>query len=259
MPSPTPSAAGHIHPEDTTVNRQTRLTHTRVLMAVVAVLMPMLCGAGAPPAAIGDQVELHAAHQAGVPFHQARRGTNGFQRLPDGTRARVIDVAKHGQWLKLSLPDGRTGWVTSRDVRSSATDRPTEGTTPAAPTPQRIDEGVVERVADGDTRTVITPNHTKLRIRMWGIDAPETPKDAKFPGQPYGPEAEASLKRLVDGKRVRVEIYGVDRYKRLLSTIFIDGQDGNPYTPQYQVAEAAARASKTGMWVLGAQYESPRA
>jgi endonuclease YncB( thermonuclease family) len=37
---------------------------------------------------------------------------------------------------------------------------------------------VVERVADGDTLTVITPNHTKLRIRMWGIDAPETPKGA---------------------------------------------------------------------------------
>jgi endonuclease YncB( thermonuclease family) len=70
----------------------------------------------------------------------------------------------------------------------------------------------------------------------------------------------------------------VDRYQRLLSTVFIDGQDvnlamievglaevyrgpesGNPYTPQYQAAEAAARASKKGMWVLGAQYESPRA
>ena len=32
-------------------------------------------------------------------------------------------------------------------------------------------------------------------------------------------EAEAYLKQLVEGKRVRVEIYGVDRYKRLLSTI----------------------------------------
>jgi micrococcal nuclease len=62
---------------------------------------------------------------------------------------------------------------------------------------------------------------------MLGIDAPETPKGAKFPGQPYGPEAEAYLKRLVEGKRVTVEIYGVDRYKRLLSTIFIDGKDIN--------------------------------
>jgi micrococcal nuclease len=26
----------------------------------------------------------------------------------------VIDIAKDGQWLKRSLPDGRTGWVSSR-------------------------------------------------------------------------------------------------------------------------------------------------
>jgi micrococcal nuclease len=141
---------------------------------------------------------------------------------------------------------------------------------------QRIEEGIVERVADGATITVITPNQTKLRIRMLGIDAPETPKGTKFPGQPYGKDAEAYLKQLVEGKRVRVEIYGVDRYKRLLSTIFINGKDinlamieaglaevykgpesGNPYKPQYQAAEAAARAAKKGMWVLGDHYESP--
>ena len=86
---------------------------------------------------------------------------------------------------------------------------------------------MVERVADGDTLTVITANHTKLRIRMFGIDAPETPKGNKFPGQPYGTEAEAYLKKLVEGKRVTVEIYEVDRYKRLLSTIFLDGKDIN--------------------------------
>jgi micrococcal nuclease len=87
---------------------------------------------------------------------------------------------------------------------------------------------------------------------MFGIDAPETPKGAKFPGQPYGKEAEAYLKQLVEGQRVKVEIYHMDRYKRLLSTIFVDGKDinlamieaglaevyrgpesGNPYTLQY--------------------------
>lgn len=133
-------------------------------------------------------------------------------------------------------------------------------------------------MADGDTVTAITANQTKLRIRMLGIDAPATPKGTKFPGQPYGPEAEAYLKRLVEGKRVKVEIYGIDRYKRLLSTIFIDGKDinlamievglaevyrgpesGNPYEVQYQAAEQVARAAKKGMWVLGDTYESPRA
>jgi endonuclease YncB( thermonuclease family) len=98
----------------------------------------------------------------------------------------VIDIAKGGQWLKLSLPDGRTGWVTSRYVRSFATGSPSTGTSATGKHPQRIEEGIVEHVADGDTLTVITANQTKLRIRMFGIDTPETPKGNKFPGQPYG-------------------------------------------------------------------------
>ena len=69
--------------------------------------------------------------------------------------------------------------------------------------PQSIEEGIVERVVDGDTVTVITANQTKLHIRMLGIDAPETPKGTKFPGQPDGPEAEVYLKQLVEDKRVR--------------------------------------------------------
>jgi endonuclease YncB( thermonuclease family) len=247
-------------------------------MAALAVLLPIVYGASGTPAAIGEQVELNATHQAGVPFHQEPRGTENFQRLPDGTRAHVIDMAKNGQWLKLSLPDGRTGWVTSRYVRSATTESSSPGATSTATKPQRIEEGMVERVADGDTLTVITPNQTKLRIRMWGIDAPETPKGTKFPGQPYGTDAEDYLKQLVAGKRVKVEIYQVDRYQRLLATVFLDGKDinlamieaslaevyqgpesGNPYKPQYQAAEDAARRAKKGMWVLGDTYESLRA
>ena len=222
-------------------------------------------------------VELKATNQAGVPLHQEPRATNTFQRIPDGTRAHVIDVVKSGQWLKLSLPDGRTGWVTSRYVSSPMTSVPSPGTSPATPRPQRTEEGMVERVADGDTITVITANQTKLRIRMLGIDAPETPKGTKFPGQPYGTDAEAYLKQLVQGKRVTIEIYAVDRYKRLLSTIFLDGKDinlamieaglaevyrgpesDNPYKQYYQAAEETARSVRKNMWVQGNTYESPR-
>jgi hypothetical protein len=48
-------------------------------------------------AAVGDPVELQATHPSGVPLHQAPRGTKDFQRIPDGTRARVTDVANNGQ------------------------------------------------------------------------------------------------------------------------------------------------------------------
>jgi endonuclease YncB( thermonuclease family) len=212
-----------------------------VLTPLLLTLALLFTAGIALAAAIGDPVELHATHQAGIPLHQEPRGTNDFQRIPDGTRAHVIDMAKGGQWLKLALPDGRIGWVTSRDVSSPTTSAPSPGTSPAASRPQRTEEGTVTHVADGDTVTVITANHTKLRIRMVGIDAPETPKGATFPGQPYGKEAEAYLTQLVEGKRVTVEIYGVDRYQRLLATIFWDGKDINLAMIEAGLAEVYVR------------------
>jgi uncharacterized protein YraI len=157
-----------------------RLRRVILWMGILGLLLPVSL---AWTAAIGDQVELHARNRAGVPFHQYPRGTHDFQRVPDGTRATVREVAQDGRWLKLSLLDGRTGWVTSSYI-SARMPVPSTGTSPTGKTPLRTEEGLVERVADGDTITVITPNQTKLRIRLWGIDAPETPKGTKFPGQP---------------------------------------------------------------------------
>jgi endonuclease YncB( thermonuclease family) len=197
--------------------------HVIPWLGILGLLLP---ASVAWTASVGDQVTLQARIRAGLPLHQEPRGTHDVQRLPDGTKATVIALAQDGRWLKLALPDGRTGWVTSSYI-GDRTEAPSTGPSRAVKTPLRVAEGLVARVADGDTVTVITPNQTKLRIRMLGIDAPETPKGTKFPGQPYGTEAEASLKQLVDGKRVRVEIYGTDRYKRLLSTMFIEGKDIN--------------------------------
>jgi Bacterial SH3 domain len=166
------------------------LTERKPRVALIPLSLVLLFVHAAFPATVGDQIELRAAHQAGVPIHQEPRGTNDFQRIPDGTQATVTDTAKGGQWLKISLPDGRTGWIASRYGTSPVASIPSTGTSSAPTKPQRIEEGRVARVADGDTLTVITPNQTKLRIRMFGIDAPETPKGTKFPGQPYGPEAE---------------------------------------------------------------------
>src|SRR5215475_7700903 len=114
------------------------------LAPLLVTLSVFLAASIAFAAAVGDQVELMAMHQAGIPFHQEPRGTNSFHRLPDATRAQVIDAAKSGQWLKRSLPDGRTGWVTSRHVSSPTARAPSPATSPAAPPPQRIEEGTVE-------------------------------------------------------------------------------------------------------------------
>jgi hypothetical protein len=61
------------------------------LITLLAILIPILCGAASSQTAIGDHVELKATHEAGVPFHSAPGSTNVFQRIPDGTPAnRVI-------------------------------------------------------------------------------------------------------------------------------------------------------------------------
>jgi hypothetical protein len=147
-------------------------------LTLLLIILGLFLAAGISFAAtVGDQVELKARNRAGVPLHREPRGTHDFQRVPEGTRATVMELAQDGRWLKLALPDGRTGWVTSSYI-SDSTEGPSPGSSPRGQQPQRIEEGMVERVADGNTLTVITANQTKLRIRMWGIDAPETPKGA---------------------------------------------------------------------------------
>jgi hypothetical protein len=84
----------------------------------LGILALLLTASLAWTAAIGDQVALQATHQAGVPLHQEPRGTDNFQRVPDGTRGTVMDVAKDGRWLRLSLPDAlREAVVTAQGLR----------------------------------------------------------------------------------------------------------------------------------------------
>jgi hypothetical protein len=46
-----------------------------------------------------------------------------------------------------------------------------------------------------------------------GVDAPETK-------QPYGPQAKAVLLSLVEGRSLRVLVYGVDQYGRIVADIY---------------------------------------
>ena len=82
-------------------------------------------------------------------------------------------------------------------------------TYPAHPAIRTV-EGVVKKVADGDTLTLITPEGTKLRVRLYGIDAPEI-RHGKKSGQPYGEEAKAALMALTLGKTVKVEVIEIDQ------------------------------------------------
>ena len=135
----------------------------------------------------------------------------------------------------------------------------------------RVLEGTVIKVSDGDTINVDSGG-TKLKIPLYGIDAPENPKTNRKsgwiskPGQPYGNEAWRALNDKVYRQRVRVEVRDVDKYDRLVSVIWLGSRDINkemvtegwawayrkylyrPHASEYMRAEEQARAKRAGLW-----------
>jgi micrococcal nuclease len=148
--------------------------------------------------------------------------------------------------------------------------------------PIRTVTGTVTKVSDGDTIQVTTPEKTKLRVRLYGIDAPEMPKinqrtgDINKPGQPYGEESLKALEAKIIGEQVRMDILDIDKYKRMVAVIWIGNRNINlemvqegyaeayveylkePYQAQFIRAEQEARSSRKGIWSLPA-YKRPSA
>jgi len=129
--------------------------------------------------------------------------------------------------------------------------------TSAAPGPGAI--GGSAKVVDGDTIVV-----GGTRIRLEGIDAPEAGQicHRRPAGDwPCGSEATAALAGLLEGKLVRCEPMGIDRYGRSLGVCFLDGEDVNAwmvrqghawafvrYSTRYVAEEGEARAKGLGIW-----------
>jgi len=85
---------------------------------------------------------------------------------------------------------------------------------------QQTITGKVVGVSDGDTITVLDANRQQHKIRLDGIDAPESSQD-------FGSRAKQSLSDLVFGKTVTVTSRKKDRYGRVLGTVTLDGKDIN--------------------------------
>ena len=136
---------------------------------------------------------------------------------------------------------------------------------PTATAGSRAVDGKVVRVADGDTLTVATRDGTKLKVRLYGIDAPEVRHEGT-PGQPGGVEARQALKALTQGRRVRVEVLDVDTHGRSVGVVSERGVNINlamvregwawayrrylstPYASVFIDAEREARAKGLGLW-----------
>tara|TARA_B110000879_G_C11024136_1_gene452112 strand:- start:156 stop:629 length:474 start_codon:yes stop_codon:yes gene_type:complete len=119
-----------------------------------------------------------------------------------------------------------------------------------------IIEGLVVKIADGDTLTLLTGSNEKIKVRLAGIDTPERK-------QPFGSEAKQALSKLVFQKKALIEVETKDRYGRTVGIVFVDGQNINyelvrqgmawvyrKYTNDeilYEL-EAQAKTKKTGLW-----------
>lgn len=74
----------------------------------------------------------------------------------------------------------------------------------------------VVSVHDGDTLTVYFDN-TKIKIRLADIDAPELDQDA-------GGDAKDMLELHCLNERVKIKPKGVDKYGRVIATVYLPGQ-----------------------------------
>jgi endonuclease YncB( thermonuclease family)/methylphosphotriester-DNA--protein-cysteine methyltransferase len=127
---------------------------------------------------------------------------------------------------------------------------------------QLVIEGKVVKVHDGDTVTVLDQDNKKFNIRLQGIDAPELKQE-------FGAASQKNLSGMVLGKQVKIFWNKVDKYRRTVGTIMLDGRDINieqvkagvawhykKYEDEqspadrltYAAAEESARAAKLGLW-----------
>lgn len=118
--------------------------------------------------------------------------------------------------------------------------------------------GRVVKVSDGDTITVLTASKDQVKVRLHGIDAPESK-------QAFGEKSRLALAELVAGRDATVTVETKDRYGRVVGRVVVDKTDANlaqvkagmawwyrAYARKdtaLRDAEIAARDAKLGLWI----------
>jgi len=129
--------------------------------------------------------------------------------------------------------------------------------------------GKVIGVSDGDTITVIDAEKTEHKVRLMGIDAPETKQD-------FGNESKQTLSNFIYQKEVTVAYKKLDKYQRKVGKVILYEQDiclamielgmawhYKDYEKEqsktdrdlYSQAELKARESNIGLWQLSNAIE----
>lgn len=115
-------------------------------------------------------------------------------------------------------------------------------------------EAKVTRVIDGDTIEVLSKNNQRDRIRLYGIDAPESK-------QAYGQKSRKFLSSIIAGKNVKIIYKDKDQYGRILAIVEFQGRDINKimvqqgfawaysyYSDLYILDQKTAKERKIGLW-----------
>jgi len=111
-------------------------------------------------------------------------------------------------------------------------------------------------IADGDTCTVLNSENQQIKIRLAGIDCPES-------SQAFGTRAKQALSDKIFGQMVEVKEQDKDRYGRTVADLYLGArwinlemvQNGfawhyKAYSKDARLtaAEEAARLAKLGLW-----------
>lgn len=114
-------------------------------------------------------------------------------------------------------------------------------------------------VIDGDTVIVLTSDNEQIRVRLEGIDCPESDQD-------FGQRAKQAASDLCFKKNVRIEQSGTDRYGRMLAFVYVGEVCVNEelikqgmawhfkkynQDPGLAKLEVEARKAKVGLWGQG--------
>lgn len=121
--------------------------------------------------------------------------------------------------------------------------------------------GICVGVSDGDSLLLELPGGDRVRVRLFGIDAPEKDQDGALP-------ARKKLTRLVYDKPVRVEVQDIDKYGRYVGKVYAGARYVNRYMlkeglawhyryyaagdAELAEAEFRARTAKRGIWASSA-------